>query len=387
MIVLEGIKPHIAEYLRRDEPGRRSIELHGFDKFRWTLCQYVPIQFPPDRKDLRDFFEDTKRVPMRLWIDGKELFRNVPEGTKILEKGEEKFGNVFLKYVIMTPYETVKPEEARGLQVRLRDVAIGFPRDFAVTKLGRVLGKLNFICGEVHILCGLDNSLMVQRDNFNYTEEVAEMSKFFQGKLRKWNENLYDWVEEDRKVYDALGDLKKDDKIIEGLKDAKIIHFAKERLRLQETSITKTKKTKPEIPSKKILEVLSKTKRKDYRIISKKGKVSAKKSPIQLLPQEKSIIVYEDHPAFVEIIEINGRKFKVGYEEWDSSETPYSICKLHEKENKAVFNTSHPLFKSKLSDEVIKRLSLGMVLILKGKKDERELLRRFNRLIGNIFLR
>ena len=304
MIVLEGIKPQIAEDLRRDEPGRRSIELHGFDKFRWTLCQYVPIQFPPDRKDLRDFFEDTKRVPMRLWIDGKELFRNVPEGTKILEKGEEKFGNVFLKYVIMTPYETVKPEEARGLQVRLRDVAIGFPRDFAVTKLGRVLGKLNFICGEVHILCGLDNSLMVQRDNFNYTEEVAEMSKFFQGKLRKWNENLYDWVEEDRKVYDALGDLKKDDKIIEGLKDAKIIHFAKERLRLQETSITKTKKTKPEIPSKKILEVLSKTKRKDYRIISKKGKVSAKKSPIQLLPQEKSIIVYEDHPAFVEIIEI-----------------------------------------------------------------------------------
>ena len=60
-------------------------------------------------------------------------------------------GNIEVKYVIMSLTMQSNTWRKLGLQVRLRDVAIGFPRDFDVTKLGRVLGKLNFICGEVHI--------------------------------------------------------------------------------------------------------------------------------------------------------------------------------------------------------------------------------------------
>ncbi len=387
IIVLEDIKPQIAEELSRTElRGKSKIDqFGGFEKFKWTLCQYVPIQFPPNRKDLRDFFHEQSRTPMRLWLDGEELFRNVPEGVKILEKGEEKFGDIFMKYVIMSPYKPIKPEEARSLQVRLRDVAIGFPRDFDVTKLGRVLGKLNMICGEVHIVKGLDSALMVHRDDFNYTQEVADMTKFFQGKLRKWNDRLYDLIEDDRRVYDALGDLKNDDKIVEGLKKTKIIHFSKERLRLPKAPITKTRKTKAEIPSKKIVRVLSEAKKEDYRIISKKGRVSPNDPPLIVLPKEKSIIVYEDHPTFVEIIKVTEKEFKVGYDEWDYSKTPYSICKLHDKENNVVFNTSHPLFKSKLSDEVIKQLSLGIVLTLKDREDGEELIEKLNQLLEDIF--
>ncbi len=385
IIVLEDIEPQVAEELKRDVRGKRSIEHSGFGKFRWTLCQYAPIQFSSDRKNLRDFFDVPNRVPMRLWLDGEELFRNVPEGVKILERGEEKFGDIFLRYVIMSPYDPIKPEEARGLQVRLRDVAIGFPRDFDVTKLGRVLGKLNMICGEVHIVKGLDSALMVNRDQFNYTQEVANMYKFFQGKLTKWNDRLYNQIEEDRKVYDALGDLKNDDEIVEGLKKVEIIHFSKERLRFQEKPITKTRKTKAEIPSKKIVKVLSETKKKDYKIIPKKGEISSEESPIRILPEKKSIEVYEDHPAFVETIKIGEREFRVEYDEWDHSKTPYSICRLHDGENKVVFNTSHPLFKSKLSDEIIKQLSLGIVLILKDKEDGEELIEKLNHLLEDTF--
>lgn len=389
ILVLEDIKPQISEELKRAElRGKSKIDqFGGFEKFRWTLCQYIPILYPPERNDLRDFFRESNRVPMRLWLDGEELFRNVPKGVKILEKGEKIFGDIVLKYVIMSSYNPIKPEEARGLQIRLRDVAIGFPIDFDVTKLGRVLGKLNMICGEVHIVKGLDSALMVNRDNFNYTQEVADMYKFFQGKLRKWNDRLYALIEQDRKVYDALGDLKNDDKIVEGLKKAKIIHFSKERLRLPEAPITKTRKTKAEIPSKKIVEVLSEIKETDYRIIPQKGQVSSKESPIRVLPEKKSIIVFEKHPAFVETIKIAEREFKVGYDEWSPSKTLYSICRLDDKENKAVFNTSHPLFKSKLSNEVIKQLSLGIVLILKDRKDGEELIEKLNRLLGDTFKR
>jgi|GEM_PF-2584488 len=387
IVLLEDIKPQIAEELKRTQlRGKSKIDqFGGFEKFRWTLCQYVPIQFPRERKDLRDFFAEPIRVPMRLWLDGEELFRNVPKEVKILERGEEQFGDILLKYVIMSSYKPIEPEEARGLQVRLRDVAIGFPRDFDVTKLGRVLGKLNMICGEAHIVKGLDSALMVNRDNFNYTQEVADMHKCFQRKLRKWNDRLYALIEQDREVYDALGDLRNDDKIVDGLKKAKIIHFSKERLRLPHAPITKTRKTKAEIPSKKIVEALTKIKETDYKIISQKGQVSSKELPIRVLAKKKSVIIYEEHPTFIETIKIAKREFKVGYDEWNPSKTPYSICRLDDKENKAVFNTSHPLFKSKLSDEIIKQLSLGIVLILKDRKEGEGLIEKLNSLLEDTF--
>lgn len=389
IIILEGIKPQVAEDLKREVRGKRSIEHSGFEKFRWTLCQYAPIQFSLNRKDLRDFFDDPERTPMSLWLDGEELFRNVPEGARILEKDEENFGDVSIKYIIMTPYKTVKPEEARGLQVRLRDVAIGFPRDFDVTKLSRVLGKLNFICGEVHITKGLDNTLMVDRDSFNYTQEVAEMYKFFQRKLTQWDKKLYEWADNDKKVYGALGDLKNNDKhndkLIEDLKKAKVLHFAKERLRLPKTQITKTKKTKPGIPSKKIVDALSETKKKEYTVIPKKGKISADKPPIEVLPEKKSIIVHKEHPSFVETISIYKKEFKVDYDLGEFANTPHLICKVYDKENKVVFNTSHPLFNSKLSDEIIKRLSLGIVLTLKDLENGENLILKLNRLLEDTF--
>ncbi|MCK4476883.1 MAG: hypothetical protein KAU16_09170, partial [Methanophagales archaeon] len=66
----------------------------------------------------------------------------------------------------MTTMRPIEPEEARGIQIRLRNVAIGLPIDFDVTKLtSRVLGKLNYICGEVHILRGLNSALMIDRDS------------------------------------------------------------------------------------------------------------------------------------------------------------------------------------------------------------------------------
>lgn len=387
ILVLEDIKPQIAEELKRTPlRGKSKIDqFGGFEKFRWTLRQYAPVQFPSDRKDLRDFFNELNSVPMRLWLDGDELFRNVPEGVEILEKSEKNFGDILLRYVIMTPYGPIRPEEARGLQVRLRNVAIGFPRDFDVTKLGRTLGKLNMFCGEVHIVKGLDSALMAHRDSFNYTEEVASMYKFFQGKLRQCNDKLYDLIEEDRRVYDALGDLRNDDNIVEGLKNAKIIHFSKHRLRLPEAPITKTRKTKADIPSKKIVEVLSESQETDYEIIPKKGEVSAEEPPMIVLPKKKWIIVYEDHPAFVETIKVAEKEFKVGYDEWDYAKTPYSICRLYDEQGRVVFNTSHPLFKTKLSDEIIKQLSLGIVITLRDRKDGEELIQRLNRLLDGTF--
>ncbi len=204
IIVLEEIRSHIAEDLRQEESmWKSSIDrFSGFQKFKWTLSQYCPIQFPLYRNDLRTFFKDSNRMPMDLWLDGEELFRNVPEDARILEKDNRAFGNVTIKYAIMTPLKPIQPEEARGLQVRLRDVAIGLPRDFDVIKLkGKVLGKLNWICGEVHILQGLGSALMIDRDSFSYTQEVAQIHEFFRQKLVEWNDTLERWASQMDEIY------------------------------------------------------------------------------------------------------------------------------------------------------------------------------------------
>jgi hypothetical protein len=386
IIVLEKIKPHIVKDLRQKKPARSSIEKFGsFRKFKWMLSQYAPIQFPPDRKDLRRFFEDQKTVPMRLWLGGEELFRNVPEKAQILEKGEEKFGNISIKYVIMTPKKPIQTEEARGLQIRLRDVAIGLPTDFEVVKFkGKVLGKLNWICGEVHISEGLSSALMIDRDSFYYTQEVANIHEFFRQKLIKWNETLEKWASEDKDIYESLIELGAPNRVIKELKSEGIIHFSKERLRLLKAPIAKRKRISISSLSEKVGKALSE--KKDYKIIHEKGKVPKRKPPVKVIPKKKSIVVYDGHPSFAETIKVGKKKFSVGYDEWDPGETPYSICKLHDTQNKVTFNTSHPLFKSKLSDEIIKQLSLGIVLILKRRKDKEKLLVQLNHLLEEAFL-
>ena len=63
------------------------------------------------------------------------------------------------------------------------------------------------LCGEVHILEGLDNSLLVNRDSFNFTEDVSKMYEFFRSRLSYWAKYLDNTSKSDKDLYLALGDL------------------------------------------------------------------------------------------------------------------------------------------------------------------------------------
>jgi len=385
IIYLKGIKPHLIKDLRQKKgSGWASIDkFSGFEKFKWTLSQYAPIQFSLKHKELRAFFNEPKRVPMRLWLDGEELSRNAPENMKTLDKGEETFGSVKVKYVITTMMEPVQPEEARGLQVRVRDVAVGLPTDFEVTKFtGKVPGKLNYLSGEVQVLDGLDSALMIDRDNFSYTQEVADMQEFFRRRLIKWNDVLEKWASQDKDIYEALMPLKQPEPIIQELKKADVIHFAKERLRLPKEPVLKRTERGLKSPAEAIRKAIS---GKGFRVISKKGSPDEQKAPIEVKPKDKSVVVYEDHSEFAETIEVDRRRFTVTYDQWDHKRKPYSICKLNSAGKSVTFNSSHPLFKSKISEDIIKKISLGVLLIARDRKDGEELLSEFNRLLEDVF--
>lgn len=383
IIILEDIKDQIYDELKRETKLRRTIEGSGYDKFKWTLAQYCPIEFPPEREDLRSFFDPTNRVPMELWLDGIQIYRNVPEKSHILEQEAKNFGDINLRYVIMTPFEPVIPEEMRGLQIRLKDVAIGFPRDFEVTKLGRVLGKLSHLTGEVHILEGLDNSLLVNRDSFNYTEDVAELYDFFRGRLTYWNEKLYKWAEKDKELYLALGDLRQDERIINKLTESNLVHFSTKRVRLSEGTLRKSKSTTVEDPVNKIITALSNKVEDSQIIVRKKGRVDAKAPAIQI--EDEAITIYEDHPAFSETLDFKGEIFNVKYDDWNYQSTPYSICRISSDKKTVIFNKDHSLFKGKLNDNIVKRLGLGILLTLSDVQNKEILIEKLNRLLEDTF--
>jgi len=385
IIILEDIKEQIHEELTRETKVRRTVEGRGYEKFKWTLAQYCPIEYPTNQVDLRKFFRVAKRVPMKLWLDGERLYRNVPKGVSILEKESKKFGDIDLQYMIMTPFKTVQPEEMRGLQLRLRDVAIGFPRDFDVTKLGRVLGKLNMLYGEVHIQSGLDNALLVNRDSFNFTEDVSQMYEFFRDRLTYWNGRLYEWAESDKELYLALGELRENNAVIDDLAKLKLFHFSKERLRLSEGALRKSRQKVVDNPVDRVIEVLSKTGGEPKNVVVRREKISSLEPAIRVDADSKTISVYKNHPAFVETMDFGGSQFKVEYEEWQYSETPYAICRLANNGKTVLFNKSHPLFKSQLNDNVVKRLALGVLIILNDVKTKEILLGRLNRLLEDTF--
>jgi hypothetical protein len=380
IIVLEKAASHILNELQSMRGGTSTVEkLSGFQKLRWYLSQYCPISFPKERKDLGELFEDSKRIPLRLWLEGEELFRNVPENSQILETGEKAFGNVKLKYVILSPMKPVKPEEARGLQLRLRDVAIGLPRDFDVTKLtGKVLGKLNWLCGEICILQGLESALMIDRDDFFYTEEIAQMNEFFREELTKWNDDLEEIAIKDKELYEFAERLKEPTDLIQQLKETGVIQLSEKQLRIPRAQIVKRKGDKIGPLSDKFFETLSK--RTKYRVAKKRG---VSRHPIEVDSEKGEILVYEDHPDLEETIRVNEKKFEVRYEKWDCTETP-SICRL--KNGTVEYNVTHPIFKSKLNDEIIKKLSLGLFLILERTENGMNLLRKVERLLEDTFV-
>ncbi len=386
IIILENIKQHILTDLKHSK-GRKGGKLEkygGYEKFKWTLGQYCPLLFSSKHKELREHFEIQKRIPLRFWLDGEELFRNVPENAVILEKGEQKFGKILVKFVIMTPYGAVKPEEAKGLQVRLRDVGIGLPKDFEIIRLtGKVPGKLNWLCGEVHIMDGLNQALMIDRDSFSYTLEVAQLETFFRKKMVQWNTYLEVLALQDKELYEGIQGLEGNVTIIENLKDADIIKVAKDRLRISKKPISKSKRRRKQSasPVLKIKDVL--TKGKQIEVEVKKSDLNHVE-PIEISQNNKKVVIYENHSAFNETIEVLGKKFTVDYSNWNYNTTP-SLCKVDESK-RVIFNLSHPLFDSGLSDNVVKEISLGLFLIFEKEPNGMQLLKKIEILLSDVFL-
>lgn len=366
ILTLEGIKPHIVKDLRQVRQRRSTTSIdrfEGFRKFRWSICQFVPIEYPPDRKDLADFFTYDGRNPLRLWLDGEELFRNVPKDAQILEKGEKSFGSIATRYVIMSPMEPVEPQEARGLQIRVRDVGIGLPTDFDVIKLkGRVLGKLNYICGEIHVTKGLI-PVMIHRDSLSYTQSVAEMDSFFRNQFTALNAKLDNWAKGDRTIYTFIGDTPDSRRSMKDLRAANLLHLPRNRVRAIKTEMASVQRVTRVIEDRGFTVEVEMSKARRY-------------STLEVYPEKKLVRILEAPSKIQTRISLMGQVYQTSLGEWKHTKSIESACRI--ERHKVIFNVGHPVFKlTRLDEETIKQLVLGITLLLEEHPRKKMLLERF----------
>jgi len=384
IISLIGISDSIITELSEQKWDASSIEkMGGYDRFKWTLAQYCPIEFPSEYPELREFFKVEDRVPMKLWLNSEQIFRNIPDKVQIYEQGTEKIKDIEFKYVILTPFAPVKPKEARGLQLRLRDVGIGLPTDFDIIKeTGKVPGKLNYITGEIHILKGLESDLMINRDEFFITTDLQEFNSYFRKKLIKINDEFETWAKEDKKKIELLNKIPESEKVIDELYKADILHFPKERLRISnDDNIIRKKVNNPEITPELIkTQIFNDT---PYQIKIKDLDITNKNVPIKVDHDEKTVFISRDLSKYQNRVALYGTEYHYSYENLSENDP---ICKI-ENNNQIKFNKAHPLFKSQLNDEIINKIALGTILISKKYEKSENILNDFIELFEEIFYR
>ena len=206
-ILLEDIFP--AEWNLILEPAiprkKDYMGLSGLDRIKWFLQQYAPIEYHPEAHPYMDFFRPpTEYEPMNLYYNGEKLYRNAIKGAKELEK-KETFsiadGKVVFRYLIVSPMKGVEPEELRGLQIRMKNVAIGLPRHFDIYTLSQHLyGRMRYIGGEIEILKGFENQLSLDRENIITCPEWIEFSEFFRTRLVKIADTIQNIADAEARV-------------------------------------------------------------------------------------------------------------------------------------------------------------------------------------------
>lgn len=367
IIKMEGLGEQHLKDLKQKWKGPSSIEkMGGYEKFKWTLSQYAPIQFPPDRVDLREFFERENGTPMRLWLNTEELFRNVPKGSQIIEKGNKVVKGINFRYVIMTPYKPIEPQEARGIQIRFRNVGLGLPQDFNVVRqTGANLGKITYICGEAHIYSDISENILVDRDNLSFTKEIDSFNRWWRERLVRQNWVLENLAAEEKPIYESLSKLPEKDELINNLKSIGAVHFESSRIRTGKASRGRRKSIKPRTPMENAVTVLRK---KGFEVETKNKPTTKETPPIEIIPDQKKIVIYDNHDDLSEKLKVFEDTYVVSYEEWDPTEKLSPACRITNKT--VVFNSRHPLLKFTDSLESIKRFLVAIEFLSQSRPPE-----------------
>jgi hypothetical protein len=301
----------------RDWPSQRRLY--------WSLCEDLPLDYPKSAQYHTEF-GNLGVSGLRVYLNGEELKRNAP-GSHILESKSIEFNDAKCQYVIATDWKAIQPVENRYLKQRVRNVGIGDRTAFGLGLEGRTYSRLHWLTGEIQILEGFDELVSIDREKFIDSPSFDEYRDYFRRRLSYFALHV-------ETIWEAKRDI---DRQIKSSRFAKV----GSKKELIDHDIEKL--------VEKGFEVVKKP-RTGHRI---------ERLPVSVDVKKRIVEVVEDHPAFLDRINIDDEEVPVRYVHWgmDKSSTPIRRA----SDGAMEVNLDYPLFRSGRYGDLFKKVFVVMV--------------------------
>lgn len=352
-IVLDGIFDGIWRDIQSQSDKRYAgvMKFSGIERIKWYLQQYTPIEYEENADPYKSFFGTRSYEPMNLFLNGKKLHRNIVEDVIVLEKcdcAEIPDTGAKCKFIIVSSKKPIEPEELRGLQIRLKNVAVGTPKDFNVYQIGRLQGKASYIAGEIEILEGMEDQINLEREDFLRGNQRDAFFDYFRKKIAD-SAFKTETYSEGQKLIRAYGE--KSD-----IKNVESDFLAKDSIR--ESSVEKITRSKSKSSIKK--ELKGTLKKVGYKVVE--NPIKDNNSSVKIDHDKKIVYINENQDEKQPLFVLFGEKIF-------ESETDADIFEIVEinDNNTISFNYSHPLFKNTSDVELIKKIIGSVFLTLRNE--------------------
>lgn len=312
-ITLKGFNDLTAAFFS----GRKKIDkkliksFEGIEKLKWILSDDLPIEFK-DNQFNELFFTGSR--PIEVIVNSEKLYRIV-YGNEVLETHRGKYnqiGKIKFKYCILTPRKSITPYAARFLKIRNLNVGVGDEReDFGIGH-GTTRSRFHWLTGEVHILEGMNESIKISRDGFNYNPDFEEVKSFLNERLQYFSNKL-----------EVESDLKKE------------INQTGKEFRVSNVSLLKKN-----------------------ALVKKVERLQDQGFDLKI--PSKDVTNFEKH------IVVNNKRYSVSADTWDYNNALYPACRIDG--NHIVLNSSYPLFLGKKYTDIFVKLHLMLVFNFKRNK-------------------
>lgn len=156
-------------------------ELGEYFRFVWELAASAPVPYLSDQAvpegRIKTYQKDLIASDFHVFVDGLELFKPVwlkgnPNGystVAIPETSDTPFNRriAFSGYIAVQEGHQLRPDELRGLLVRIKGVGIGLYDPSLLDYRFNEGPRSRWITGEIFVDDGLEDALNVDRDSFN----------------------------------------------------------------------------------------------------------------------------------------------------------------------------------------------------------------------------
>jgi hypothetical protein len=182
---LEGYKPVPIDWRRAVTSTLNSaisLQLLGdYWRLLWELSASCPVQYISDdalpRGLIRQQNEELETYKFTLIVDGRRLLKPVflkgnPGGYtthKLERKTLKVYGRplTFSGYIVVQEGKQLKPDELRGILVRIRNIGVGYYDPSMLDYRFNEGPRSRWVTGEIFVEEGLEDALNIDRDSFN----------------------------------------------------------------------------------------------------------------------------------------------------------------------------------------------------------------------------